>query len=70
MKLIVTKEHRSCKKCAGFGVFEFDPTRLEPCPTCGSIHIEMFGLSYRESKDDNYRFYVEKERKSFWSWKK
>lgn len=65
MILITTKDKKQCKKCAGFGVFEFNPTRLEPCKNCNSIHPEQLGLRY-EKEGNNYHFYIIKSKLLDW----
>lgn len=55
MILITTDKENKCRTCAGFGVFNNDH-QLDVCPKCGSVHIEMFDLTYRESKPTNLRF--------------
>jgi len=57
MILIATKDKKECINCAGFGVFEFRPTRLEACKKCKSVHPEQYGLRYEKS-GDNYHFYL------------
>lgn len=57
MIFFVTKDKKDCNNCAGFGEFEFNPTRLEACKKCQSIHPEQYGLRYEKS-ENNYHFYL------------